>query len=137
MNKLMFVVDTNVLFTFFWNASVSRELFVSQDLDLYSPEYAIEELKRYRDEIMKKAGLSESEFDSIVKELKMLVKFVSLETYVPCFRSAVKITPDKDDVDFVALALKLRCSIWSNDNLLNEQKNIKVWSTKEVIELFD
>lgn len=137
MRKLVFVVDTNVLFTFFWKASVSRELFVSQDLDLYSPEYAIEELKKYRDEIMKKAGLSESAFDEIVKELKMLIKFVSIETYAPLFRSSLKITPDKDDADFVALAIKLRCSICSNDALLKAQKSIRVWSTKEVIELFD
>ena len=44
---------------------------------------------------------------------------------------------DKDDVDFIALALKLNLPIWSNDKDLKKQTLAKVYTTKEVISLLD
>lgn len=43
--------------------------------------------------------------------------------------------PDKDDVDFVALALKLNLPLWSNDSRLKEQSLVKVLSTRELVEI--
>jgi len=36
-----FVVDTNVLFTFFWEGSFTKKLLVKQELELFSPEFAL------------------------------------------------------------------------------------------------
>ena len=42
---------------------------------------------------------------------------------------------DKDDVLFVATSLAYgRCPIWSDDLDLKKQKEIKVYSTKEIVE---
>lgn len=43
-----------------------------------------------------------------------------------------KISPDKDDVDYFALALKLDIGIWSNDKLLKGQSVVKVFNTMEM-----
>ncbi|PIN85274.1 MAG: hypothetical protein COV47_03030 [Candidatus Diapherotrites archaeon CG11_big_fil_rev_8_21_14_0_20_37_9] len=42
-----------------------------------------------------------------------------------------KISPDPKDVPYFALALKLRCPIWTNDKLLKKQKKVKIISTSE------
>jgi predicted nucleic acid-binding protein len=56
------VVDSNVLFTFFWKNSISREIFLNQNLKLYSPEYCLEEIEKYANVIRKKTKISTSNY---------------------------------------------------------------------------
>lgn len=128
-----FVVDTNVLFTFFWEGSFTRKLLVKQELELFSPEFALEEINSHCDEILKKTGISLEEFKKLRKELAILVEFIPLEEY-SSFMDKASAIPDPDDVDFAALALKLNCPIWSNDKGLKQQSRVKVFSTSELIE---
>jgi predicted nucleic acid-binding protein len=53
-----FIVDGNVLFTFFWKRSVTRKLFLEPDLELYSPEFALEEINKYQEDIIRKTNLT-------------------------------------------------------------------------------
>jgi predicted nucleic acid-binding protein len=46
---------------------------------------------------------------------------------------AKKISPDIDDIDFFALALKLGCGIWSNEERLKRQSAVKVLTTEELL----
>jgi len=131
------VVDSNVLFTFFWKNSVARELFLCQDIELFSPEFALHEIDKYHDEIMRKAKLSPHEFNKQKHELSVYIEFIPVKEYSSFFKQSSEITPDKDDVDFIALSLKLACPIWSNDHVLKNQKHFKVLTTKEVIGMFD
>jgi len=54
----------------------------------------------------------------------------------PFIEKAEKISPDPKDVPYLALALKLRCNLWSNDRDLKEKQNtIQVYSTEELIKM--
>lgn len=46
---------------------------------------------------------------------------------------AKKITPDKDDSPYFAIALYKNCRIWSNDSLLKNQNRVIVINTKELL----
>jgi len=127
-----FVVDTNVLFTFFWPGSFTKGLLVDQDLEFFAPELALREINEHREEILKKTGISSKEFEMLRRDLGIFVEFIPLEEYSEFLQQASSI-PDKDDVDFVALALKLNLPIWSNDEELKRQSLVKVLSTKELI----
>lgn len=131
------VVDSNVLFTFFWKNATATDLFVFQDLELYTPQFTLGEIDKYSMEIMKKARISQKEFLDIKKELQLLIVFVPLQKYSSSLEKAITISPDPDDVDFFALALEMNSPIWSNDKKLKEQNTIKIMTTKEIIELFD
>jgi len=139
---MLLAVDSNVLFTFFWNTSVFRKLSLRQDLLLVSPEFALEEIDNNSSELAKKAGVSKEEFGNLLKELKSLVRFVPIEEYSPFLKDADSLAKSLlgeekaeflKDVDFIALALKLKCPLWSNDRLLKKQSKVEVFSTKEVI----
>ena len=54
---------------------------------------------------------------------------------VPYVEEAEKLTPDPDDMAYFALALKLNCSILSNDKKLKEQNKIEVYNTHELNKL--
>ena len=52
------VIDSNVLFSFFWENSVSRELLLNAEIGFYSPEFALEEVNKYQEEIIRKAKIT-------------------------------------------------------------------------------
>lgn len=130
---MKFVVDTNVLFTFFWKESFTKGILIDQDLEFFSPEFALREVNEHRDEILKKTGISPEEFKRLRTDLAICVEFIPLEEYSEFLQRASSI-PDPNDVDFIALALKLDLPIWSNDPHLKEQSEVKVFSTKELID---
>jgi predicted nucleic acid-binding protein len=46
----------------------------------------------------------------------------------------VRISPDPDDVEYIAVALSIGCVIWSNDKDLKEkQSEVKVFSTADLV----
>lgn len=139
------VVDSNVLFTFFWEGSVFKN-FVNTPVPLFSPEYALEEINKYSLELMKKTSLSKERFKRLKQELALKVEFISLKEYSPLFHKALTIvskSPKNEyeefvkDIDFFALALMLNCPIWSNNKLLKKQSKVIIFNTKEIIELID
>lgn len=129
------VVDSNVLFTYFWHESVARKLFYHPKLKLISPEFSLEEIDKYKNEIIKKTNISNEKFNHLLKELRSLIEFLPLEKYTEQLKEAVKICPDKDDVDFFAESIKHSCPIWSNDTVLKKQNKIDALNTEEIIEL--
>lgn len=130
------VVDSNILFAFFWERGVAKELLLSTRLLLFSPEFALDKIKKHKEEIMHKSNNSDEEFNRVLKELKSIVKFIPLHEYSEFLKEAHSFSPDKDDVDFFALALKLSCDVWSNEAVLKSQKRINVLNTKDVIDVF-
>jgi predicted nucleic acid-binding protein len=128
------VVDTNILFSFFWEESLTRRMLVTSSYQLISPKIALDELVKYKEDIIKKTGINVREFKNYFSELKQIIKFVDKVDYGDFIEDAIKISPDKKDADFFALCLKESCFLWSNDNLLKRQSRINVFSTKEIID---
>lgn len=141
---MKFVVDSNILFTFFWKNSTLKEILLKEEAELFSPEFALEEINKYSSEIIKKSGLTKNEFEKKKKELIEQAGFISLNEYSDFFQNAkllAKTFSEKEkieflkDIDFFALALKLGFSIWTNDKLFKKQLRISVFTTREIIEL--
>ncbi len=131
------VVDTNILFSFFNSRSTARDLSTRYNLILYSPEFALEELDKYKNVIMKRFSLTDVQYVFIIKLLQTVVNFIEKEEYEKFFLKAKKVSPDPDDIDFFALCLKLNCQLWSNDAVLKKQSSVDVLSTADLVEKFD
>lgn len=138
-----FVVDSNILFAFFWKDSTFSKLCELKELQLISSEYALEEINNYKDEIMNKAKISKVEFDNRKLELVNRVSFIALEDYSSEFNNIKKIAEGfgekydevLKDIDFLALAFKLDMPLWTHDKLLKEQDKIKILTTKDIIDI--
>ena len=140
------VADTNILFTFFWKNSLLKILIVEKKLQLISPDYALNEIRKYKEEIKKQAILSEEEFDKLFFELQKNVTFIPLSEYegnvkavAEFIRGSVLSDEEKgnilNDIDFLTVSLKFNSILWSNDTLLKKQKKVSVITTKELIDL--
>ena len=128
------IVDTNILFCYFWRYSITRNILMSQDMELYAPEFALEEINKYKADIIKKNNLTKEEFEQTKFDLAIAVTFIPLEDYAQLLKNAIKISPDPNDIDFFALAIKLKTNIWSNDAQLKNQNKITILSTTELID---
>lgn len=129
------VVDTNILFSFFWKDSVTKKFIINSGVELISPVTALDELKKYKNDIIKKSKVTNKEFDLILEEIKVYVQFVKKEEYLEHINSAKEISPDEKDADFLALCKRYSCCLWSNDDILKNQNEIEILSIKDVLEL--
>jgi len=85
---------------------------------------------------MQKSGLSEHEFEIRKAEIESSIKFVKESEYESFLKKTKDSLSDLDDIDFLALALSINSSIWSNDPHLKEQPLVSVFTTAELISMF-
>jgi len=71
---MILVVDTNILFSFFWKNSFIKKILTFPKEKFISPEIAFIELKKYSSLIINKTKLSKKEFALEFKKLKSIIK---------------------------------------------------------------
>jgi len=139
---LKLVVDTNILFSFFKKESMTRTVILSDSPELVSPEVALKELQKYSKELAIKSDINKEELENLVLRLKKHIEFISISRYCDSLKPALKLAeqfPIKDveefldNIDFFALALKEKCSIWSKDALFKKQSSIRIFTTTELL----
>jgi len=130
------VVDSNILFSYFWKNSITKKIIDLDIFNLYSPDFALTEINKYKSDIIKKTKISSSEFNLVLDELKSKIKFVSVLKYFSEFKKIdLNKKPDVNDVDFFACSLYLNAVIWSNDVILKNQSLCVVFNTKDILEI--
>ena len=127
------VVDANILFAALIKKSVTSDLIVDNSLNLYSVEYLFSEFGKYKELIISKTERTEDDFERFMQIVRERIKVVPYSEYRSFMGFAQEISPDPKDVEYLALALRLRCAVWSNDKRLKEQEKFKVYSTEELV----
>ena len=130
------VIDANI----FMSALIAIEgktydLIFNETIRLFSVDKLIKELEKYKSEILKKTGLSRYEFDIFISFISSRIEFIPYSELKNFVEEAEKASPDPNDAEYFALALKMRCPIWSNDKQLKKQEKVKVYSTEDLIQL--
>ena len=130
---MIIVADANVIFSMLIKQGITAELFFNPIFNIYVPEFILEEMANHKEEILSKTKRSKDEFEDIFGIIIGIANIVSNEELQAYLEKAKQVSPDKDDVMYFALALKLNCPIWSNDKKLKEQNAIAIYSTDELI----
>lgn len=132
------VVDTNILVSFFRSNPVNFIISSSNSfkLELFIPEQVKEELLKKQSDVLKYAKINSEEFNKKFSELEGLFNIEPKDSFKEFELGAKTLSPHDKDIPIFALALKLNCPIWSNEPGFKEQSEIKVFSTKDMIELF-
>jgi|SRR3989338_4103513 len=131
------VADANVLFAALIKEGKTIEILLNPFFNFHAPEFLFEEFNKYKNEILRKTYRSESQFLEILEIMKNIINIIPKEEYLDRVNPAEEISPDENDTDYFALALKLNCAIWSNDKRLKEQNKVKIYSTEELVELLE
>src|SRR3989344_6788258 len=132
------IVDTNVLISALLKDSLTRKLIIHIDAKLYTLEFSREEIEKHKNELLKKGNFNEVEMKITLD--KITSKMAILDDYL--VRSKIKEARevmdsiDWKDTPFIAAALATGSDIWSDDKHFEKQKKIKVWKTKDLVEIF-
>ncbi len=125
------IADATVLFALTKQDSAANVIVSTHKITLVAPEYALLELHKYKKEILDKC--KETNFEKVMESLKQKVIFVDLELYRNELKKAEQNLRDPKDSAYLALAYSLKTAIWSNDADLKEQKDIDIFTTKDLI----
>ena len=128
------VVDANVLFAVLIKEGKNEDLIFNHNFEIFAPNFLFEEFKKYKAFLLKKTEREESDFNKLLDILKKRIKTI-LDEDIKLLEEAKQISPDLNDVDYFALALKLNCPIWSNDKKLKEQNRVRIYSTEDLVNL--
>ena len=129
------VVDANVIFAALIKEGICAKLLTADCFNFYAPEFVLEEVEKYKSDILKKTARTQEKFEEIEGVIKMRVQIVPEDQLIAYDKKARKLTKDRKDWDYVASALSLKCGIWSFDKGFTNDK-IKVYTTAEIAELF-
>jgi len=129
------VCDTNVVFSALIAGGKTRELILSDETDLYAPEFFFTELDNNRSEITEKSKLSEGQLKLLLDVLFKDTEVVPREEFEDDMEQASQLIgdTDPDDVPFLALSLTLDVDIWTDDTDFEKQDEVTVWKTHELV----
>ncbi len=129
------VINANILFSIANPLSKTRYLIANFPLSLFSPEFAKKEIMKYKEDILKKANLKD--FNSFIDILNTRINFIDLKEYKEQMQKCKDIIKDEKDIEYMALAMKLKIPLWTNDKSLKNQDITKIITTKDIIELLE
>ena len=135
---MILIVGANVLFSALIKRSFTFDLFgllSEKGLELSSPQYLLEKINKRRERLLKFSKLKDSELDFVTEFLLDKIKIISESEYDSFLSEARGLAPHAKDIPYFALALKLDCAIWSDENAFKKQSKIKVLSTEEISKL--
>lgn len=136
---MQLVVDANVLVSALIADSKTRELLVTLDSALLTPEVIHDEIETHRDLIVEKSGMERDRISQFVDLLFRHVEVVPVSEFHPYIDRAEDAIgdTDPDDVLYVACALARDAGVWSDDSDFDEQDLVPVFPTEAVVRSFD
>ncbi|MFH1247348.1 MAG: PIN domain-containing protein [Candidatus Micrarchaeota archaeon] len=128
------VIDTNIIISAILVKSDLQKIIFNLRTMLYSPEFMLEEIEKYKDEIMERSKYSETELKELLAKIFSRIHIIPKEEYQNSCEKARKITPDEKDWPFVALGLELNCPLWANDSDLLKSGDINTITSGQLIQ---
>lgn len=119
------IVDTNILFSILlWKSKKHRDiLFSEKEVKLYCSRFAVVELFKHKEKLLKYSTLSEEEFLEIYYSVLKRLHFFDEQTITDeSIKRVFELCKDVDEKDtpFVALGIELNGLIWTKDTELKE-----------------
>ena len=137
--SMRIVIDANMVIAALVRDSKAREIIMSDKFDFVSPDFVLDEIYKYEDEICEKAGLSKIEFELLMALIFQKMSIINADYYETYKENAKNIMKeDVKDVPYVACYLALKCDgIWTNDPDFEDKEGIKIFSTAELLKLME
>jgi predicted nucleic acid-binding protein len=135
---MILLVDTNIIISSLIRDSIIRRIIIDDNLRLFVPEYTLDEIRKHKNEVCKKADISEFDFDILLSLIFSNITVVPSSEYHDHMTKAKKIIGKYDvtDVPFVACCLALKADgIWTEDKDFKKQKTVNVFTTKDILRI--
>ncbi len=133
LSKVKLVVDAGILFTGLTGEGVTKKLLFSDNIKLFAPEFLLDEIKEHLSRIVDISSLPEKSVSILIGLFEKRITLISRFEFEEFLNKANSLISDVDDTEYLALALSLDCSIWSNDEHFKKQSEVNVFTTDELV----
>ena len=134
---MLLVVDANIALSSLISGGLA-DLILSPKLEPVAPERMFMEIRGHRAEALLKSKLSEIDFEvllALIFENIKIIPFLDYTGFVGICKGKIS---DPDDIPVLATALATRAQgIWAHDPHFLEQKKIKIFTNKDMLELIE
>ena len=130
---MQIVIDTNVILSMLIRPGKPIDTFFNQRLQICAPALLFSEFENNKDDALEKTRLEAEEFELLYNILKANTAVIQEEDFLLFRERAKEICPDPKDIVFFALAVYLKCPIWSNEKKLKKQDVVTVYATHELM----
>jgi predicted nucleic acid-binding protein len=133
------VVDANVVISALIADSKTRELIVTLNPELLTPEVVHDEIGDHEALIVEKSGMGVERVRQFINLLFQYIETVPASEFYPYIKEAEEAVgnTDPDDVLYVACALARDAGVWSDDSDFDDQDLVPAFTTSEVIQSFE
>ncbi len=127
------VVDTNIVFSAILNTNnkIAQILLKPKsNLNFYSTEQLLSEIKDHKNKLKKLSDYSDEELDRIIEIITKRIRFINVKLIsAECYHKAEALAQDVDidDTEFIALTEHLKAKLWSGDKELQRGLKKKGW----------
>lgn len=111
---------------------------MNSNIEFIAPEYTFTEILKHADIIKKKSKLAPHDLQYVMDMLFSRITVYPKDEYAECYVRAKEIMKDidPDDAPFLALAMKTKVDgIWSEDKGFQQQSHVRVYNTKQLLEI--
>lgn len=129
------IVDATILFELLKKDSIAANLFFNRKVKLYAPETLLKDFENYGEIVKTKTGRSAFEFEKFMSLLRKRIRKVRLQNFKHYISSAQQITAEESDHIYYALAMHMKCPVWTNNMQMKGQRHILAYTTSEVMGL--
>ena len=132
------VVDVNVIISSLLSKGDSFNIFAANSIfnkfEFVAPEFLMIELEKHKKEILTRSKLSEEKFEEILAFITEQISIIPSSQFDDSLPKANELLKDHlKDIQYVALSLKLNCSILSGDKTLKKLCPEIVLNPKELL----
>lgn len=133
------VIDANMIIAALVRDSKAREIIMSDKFEFASPDFILDEIHKYEDEICEKSGMSKIEFELLMALIFQKISIITADYYEAHKEDAKEIMKeDVKDVPYVACYLALKCDgIWTNDPDFEGKEELRIFSTAKLLKLME
>ena len=125
--------DANVILSAVARKAALR-VFLVEGIEIVTTEFNVSEVREYISVIAEKYGFGEEILES---QLKLLPLLIYQQKFYADFldKASKRLTEsDEDDVQLLALSLKLKVPVWSNDRH-SQHSGVEVYTTAKLLKI--
>ncbi|MBI2147899.1 PIN domain-containing protein [Candidatus Woesearchaeota archaeon] len=128
------LVDTNRIIAAFLKSGTTRDILFDSYFDFFTPDYSITELNNHKEEIKKRSGITDEEFDLVLAVLFERITIMPHSEYSEAMNRYKHDISDPADIPHLAAAIVSNAEgIWTHDQHFQEQKKVTTYTNKDML----
>ncbi len=133
---LLLVVDSNPIISSLISKGTKQDILFCDKIKPVSPDWLLFEIGKHWKEICNKSKFPKEDLELSFSLVRGRVNTFSLDKYSDKLTEAKEVSPHIKDNEFFALALKLNCTIWSDEAAFKGQDKVAVFNSEELAKKF-